>query len=434
MPPTPSEVMYLSPQEQDIAAQLKSYSRKLDSMRDANLHAVAAADSMTPKKSKKPKVSRSTAEDWKRARTIQRLIQGACVAHFVLTTMLAAMSAPSLLLYLVGDGAGLAASFASVQRNRRGCLALSVAFLVSSIGCPVQLGVALARAGSPDDLVDEHVVHDAVTGPAVLFGVLDVIASVLATILAGYVLWRPLELYRYETVAEDEEAAEMRSVRLGGRGRSLSLEPASEPNSPEGSAPLYPINAWHRAEETHESGGGAAPGLAISKRVAPKPSKCRRRAPATQPLGEVDSCALTPLSLFALDGASCSASPPPPNVTGTRPKSPRWYVETSRRRGWRWAARCPSCCRHPPMSAPPRRAPRWRRAPPPPTARQSSRPGARARRPEPEPEPGRTVAVAAAPAAAAGRRLRSCKTRRRPRAGRGPRVVGGKGPRVRARR
>ena len=145
---------FLSPEEEDIAARLASYHRKITSLRTAHLPAPeafsAALQTPSAKNSRqRKKVDRSVVEDYRHARTIQRLLQGACASQLVLTCILSgAAQQPVLLAFLVGDAIGLAASFARVQRSHGLCFVFNLAYLITSAGMPLLLAVALAAAGS----------------------------------------------------------------------------------------------------------------------------------------------------------------------------------------------------------------------------------------------------------------------------------------------
>ena len=97
---------FLSPEELDIAAKLQSFQRKIASMRVAGgeLRSVAEGECLqTPvKRRRAPSAGRSPAEDYRRNRSIQKLMQGLAVLQAALTFLLALVSHVGFLLSLVG--------------------------------------------------------------------------------------------------------------------------------------------------------------------------------------------------------------------------------------------------------------------------------------------------------------------------------------------
>ena len=126
---------------------------------------------------------------------MQWLVQGVCSVQIVLTLALAAIGDSVVAAYLFGHCFGFSATFARVQRARALCTVFNIAYLLSSLSCPAALIAALVRAGSASALV-RHLPHHPMAGSLVGIGVLLVIASVLGAILAVYVLYRPLEMFR----------------------------------------------------------------------------------------------------------------------------------------------------------------------------------------------------------------------------------------------
>ena len=102
------------------------------------------------------------------------------------------------------------AAFARIQRSHGLTSVFNVAYLLSSLGMPLILVVALVQAGSAQELADHIQRSHEVPQVVVAVGIVGGIASVLGAIIAAYVLARPLLLYRYESVALDEEMADKR--------------------------------------------------------------------------------------------------------------------------------------------------------------------------------------------------------------------------------
>ena len=167
---------------------------------------------------------------------MQRLVQGTSVAQAALTCLLASISHSALVLYVLGDALGLAASFARVQRQHSACTSCNLAWLLSSVGRLLALIASLIRGHAPVGII--------------VGSLLVAATSVAGSALAAYVLYRPLLLYRYgpsaqprhrpqphpspahcdvsakrryESVAMDEETADKRSERHAGRGGELAI-------------------------------------------------------------------------------------------------------------------------------------------------------------------------------------------------------------------
>ena len=194
-------------------------------------------------------MQRSVAEDYRHARQVKRLLQGVCAAQMLLTTALAVVSVPVLLLIALGFGFGLAASFGRVQRQHALCMVFNVSYLIASLSLPSLLAISLGAEGSIQQLSRHLPRHTASAGALLLLGVLAAISCVLGAILAGYVLRKPLMLYRYETVAADEEAAELRSQMAPRSPRELTLGgfmgDSDEPSpGKEADGGIQPIDAW----------------------------------------------------------------------------------------------------------------------------------------------------------------------------------------------
>ena len=92
---------FLSSEEQDIANRLAAYHRKIVSLRAPVIASDAAEGLETPRADKnRRRVSqqRSAAEDYRHARSVQRLLQGVCTAQIVLTLTLAVIARQAVLL------------------------------------------------------------------------------------------------------------------------------------------------------------------------------------------------------------------------------------------------------------------------------------------------------------------------------------------------
>ena len=184
---------FLSSDEQDIALRLAAYHRKIVSIRAAVLP--EAAEGLETPRAKGNSTRnrlvrlRSVAEDYRHARTVQRLLQGVCSSQMVLTVLLVIVAhQPILFAFLPGHAFGLTASFARVQRAHALCSVFNLTYLLASLGMPVVLLVARVQSGSAKELA-QHIQrsHD-LPGAVVAVGVLSGIASVLGAIMAAYVL------------------------------------------------------------------------------------------------------------------------------------------------------------------------------------------------------------------------------------------------------
>jgi len=238
----------LSLDEQDIAARLANYSRKLQSIRRndglVSEGLTSAALENTPAGRRRHARPLSIAENYRFAVQIQRLVQGVSFTQTVLTAVLTAMSSSVLALYIPGYAFGFAASFARVQRQHGLCTVFNLAYLLSSLGCPLALIVALVQAGSATNLINQLPRHS-VSSSLIAAGVATGIASVLGSILAAYVIARPLQLYRYESVAGSEEAADQGSERTAGKREGIGIE---DPAGHAASA-VAPMESWLVAGE-----------------------------------------------------------------------------------------------------------------------------------------------------------------------------------------
>ena len=295
---------FLSPEEQEIAARLASYSRKIVEMRKAAESTITEELTMqTPSKGTRPGPRpRSMAEDYRIARQVQRLLQGVLVAQMLLTAVLAAMSSLVLTLYMIGDVLGLVASFTRIQRYHSVCTAFNLGSFLCSVGRSLALLIALLRptgstlsAGAMAERASSEggasgwVNASAGGGGSDLWptsllgtGVATGIVSLCGALVAAHVLKRPLLLYRYETVALDEASADARadSEALKSRKRDGSLRPVNELHvGPYGDAeegghgsstqsPIQPLEAWLSAGE---------PGVAINVGGSKKVRAVRRR-------------------------------------------------------------------------------------------------------------------------------------------------------------
>jgi len=238
----------LSLDEQDIAARLANYSRKLQSIRRndglVSEGLTSAALENTPAGRRRHARPLSIAENYRFAVQIQRLVQSVSFTQTVLTAVLTAMSSSVLALYIPGYAFGFAASFARVQRQHGLCTVFNLAYLLSSLGCPLALIVALVQAGSATNLINQLPRHS-VSSSLIAAGVATGIASVLGSILAAYVIARPLQLYRYESVAGSEEAADQGSERTAGKREGIGIE---DPAGHAASA-VAPMESWLVAGE-----------------------------------------------------------------------------------------------------------------------------------------------------------------------------------------
>ena len=230
----------LSAEELDIDAKLRSYDRKITSMREA------AAGVATPHNSRRRHaLNRSVAEDYVKAKRTQQRLQkvgGAQVASLLLLagfilrgTML------FLLVFVLGVACGLAASFGKVQRLHAVCTALNVAFFCASSGTASACVLLLIASTDPSrhysagavlfvllvgaiHTVRAPITPDFTASPHSLAVCDTQLGSVQAgAYFAGFVLTFPLMLYRYETVASDEAAADAQSIHANCRASACDV-------------------------------------------------------------------------------------------------------------------------------------------------------------------------------------------------------------------
>ena len=333
---------FLSSEEQDIANRLAAYHRKIVSLRAPAIASDAAEGLETPRADKnRRRVSqqRSAAEDYRHARSVQRLLQGVCTAQIVLTLTLAVIARQAVLLaFLPGDAFGMAASLARVQRSHGVCAVFNIAYLLSSVGMPLVLVVAVVKSGGGAELAD-HIQHAHDTPISVVaVGITAGIASVLGGIMSSYVLARPLHLYRYESVALDEATADLRSerqLRRGGKdekrgplempafgGGALDEEMAHGGGSRGAHATdaLEPIDAWLVAGEV---GVAAAPRpqplIFMPVQIKPKPPP--DAVMATPPLPTLPPPPMRSASSAANLNAATPSAAGAPSVAAATPPS-----------------------------------------------------------------------------------------------------------------
>ena len=322
----------LSAEERDIAKRLAAYHRKIVSLRQPVLPEAITEGLETPRggnKARRPSRMRSAAEDYRHARQIQRLLQGVCSSQLILTTTLAFLSHfPVLFAFLPGDLFGLAASLARVQRAHALCTVFNLAYLLTSAGMPLLLLVARVHAGGNLELARNiERSHGQQPAAVVVTGVLTGIVSILGAILGAYVLARPLHLYRYETVALDEEMAEKQTGKAAKQARkrdgALPLEVGSfgmdEEMGGGGGGQLEPIDAWLVAGEI-----GVAPAPKVKPLVympvviKPKPKPTPTKEEGASPMPTIappppsrSASAATPAAVTpAADGDSSSSKQP----------------------------------------------------------------------------------------------------------------------------
>ncbi|KAL1504384.1 hypothetical protein AB1Y20_010790 [Prymnesium parvum] len=277
--PKPSpDVLFLNAEELDIAAKLRSYQRKILSLRVANGESAATLDGLREWKARRSRASRrprSEAEEYRIARRVQRVVQFTCavqIAFAVLLSWLRLRALPLLALFALGSAGGLAASFACVQRRAWLCTALNCVYLLASLSFLVEAGLTIhadeasARAdpwvaGCNDTTsanesasLCAHAAASQAREASWLYSAVtavDALANMVGSALAAYALVHPLALHRYETVALDEEAADARGD--GGRGM-MNIGPycdaeLSDVDEPTDEMELQPIEAWVNAGE-----------------------------------------------------------------------------------------------------------------------------------------------------------------------------------------
>ena len=157
----------------------------------------------------------SVAEDYRRARTLQRVLQAVCGVQMACTFVLAMLGPVGLLFAVAGDGFGMAASLVRVQRHHALCQVFNVAYLLSSVIVPLAFFGGLVGAGSPEGLARQLPKHHPTAVGVIVMGVVTTCASIVGALAAGYVLAHPLMLHRYESVAADEDASTGAALLVG---------------------------------------------------------------------------------------------------------------------------------------------------------------------------------------------------------------------------
>ena len=319
----------LSAEERDIAKRLAAYHRKIVSLRQPVLpEAITEGLEERPRRSSRDLGITLAAEDYRHARQIQRLLQGVCSSQLILTTALAFLSHfPVLFAFLPGD---LLPSPPLGARAARAalCTVFNLAYLLTSAGMPLLLLVARVHAGGNLELARNiERSHGQQPAAVVVTGVLTGIVSILGAILGAYVLARPLHLYRYETVALDEEMAEKQTGKAAKQARkrdgALPLEVGSfgmdEEMGGGGGGQLEPIDAWLVAGEI-----GVAPAPKVKPLVympvviKPKPKPTPTKEEGASPMPTIappppsrSASAATPAAVTpAADGDSSSSKQP----------------------------------------------------------------------------------------------------------------------------
>jgi len=178
-----------------IEAALRSNQLKISSLRRAEGKEPLEMRFQTPGR-KRRRNHRSDAEAFRRARKLQRLMQGLCALQVASTLVVAAAAgAPVLLLFVAIDGFGGAATLSRIQKQHALCTVFNLAYLVGSVGAPVALTASLDAS---EQLSDGSL--PAIVAPFVyVCSALLALACLLAAGAAAYVLRRPLMLYRCET-------------------------------------------------------------------------------------------------------------------------------------------------------------------------------------------------------------------------------------------
>ena len=177
----------------------------------------------------------SVAEDYRRARTLQRVLQAVCGVQMACTFVLALLGPVGLLFAVAGDGFGMAASLVRVQKHHALCQVFNVAYLLSSVIVPLAFFGGLVGAGSPEGLARQLPKHHPTAVGVIVMGVVTTCASIVGALAAGYVLAHPLMLHRYESVAADEESADRRSLEVR-RAIDASIDDDEDE--------LQPIDNW----------------------------------------------------------------------------------------------------------------------------------------------------------------------------------------------
>ena len=239
----------------DMAQQLEIYKRKITSLKKAGGEDPMLTSPKAERRNRKRRTRhlRSVAEDYRRARLAQRVVQAICGLQMLCTVLLAVMSSAGFAITLVGYGFGMAASFARVQKHHAICMVFNVAYGLVSFAMPVALLAELASSGSPEGLVRKLPKRHPLG--VIVLGVVATIACFLGVLAAAYVIVRPLMLHRYESVAMDEKTADERT-RKGKDGRptlglvEMALAPPAESEDEEDEEEgVRPMEAWLNAGE-----------------------------------------------------------------------------------------------------------------------------------------------------------------------------------------
>lgn len=203
--------IFLSPEEMDLAAKLKSYQRKISSLRAAGGKlANKGLQAMGTEKSRRQLAGRmrSDAEEYRRDRQVQIMLWCVCSSQTVLLIAVVLLGHRNFIVLLIGGGCGLAASFGCVQRRRKLCVACNVVYFLSS-ACsmavtlmlfPVSNGSNIAgmlNVSSGSSTFDNAPVQFASgAGQHEWVAMLECLASVIGAALAAHVMHSPLHLYR----------------------------------------------------------------------------------------------------------------------------------------------------------------------------------------------------------------------------------------------
>ena len=190
----PRVVHTLPPEEQDIDAKLRSFGRKITSLRDAE-------SPKKPRRSFNLRHRKAMAEDYRQAvRTQSQLRISTSVQMgtlFLLGTFVLFQPSGGELLalcaFILGDAAGLAGSFVAVQRWDMLTLCLSVLYLFSSIGAAIACLIIAFTSPSLHAFAD-------------IFLVLCAVVHGLGCALAAFTIAYPLMLYRYQSVASEDDS------------------------------------------------------------------------------------------------------------------------------------------------------------------------------------------------------------------------------------
>eukprot|EP00967_Tisochrysis_lutea_P121629 scaffold200614_cov26-Tisochrysis_lutea.AAC.3 len=322
-----------------IEAALRSNRKKIEAVRRAEgkepLELAADALSRLPggRRRRRQARHRSDAEAFRRARKIQRLMQGLCVMQVVATLIVsAAADAPVLLLFVVIDGFGAAATLSRVQKQHALCTVFNLVYLLGSLGAPVALTASLDASEQLDDGSLPAIVAPFVYVCSTMLS----IGSLASAAAATYVLRRPLMLYRYEAVAMDEETADVRSLfGLGATDLSHDLEPGlgspralGSPRESMLADGLQPVAEWVGAGEA------ASPLIFMPVKPKPKPAPPAHRHVPSKGAAQVPTLTPPPMAssivtiTAAATGTARPRDSPDDSMTrgdpdGTRPASGR---------------------------------------------------------------------------------------------------------------